>query len=122
MTPSTASRTSAEIGNRRSYLSAAPDPDAAAELLINPAPVPMVSLLDLDGNRVTHPDYESGLSDEQILAAYRDLVMARRLDIEGTNLQRQGQLALGAVSRPGRRAGRRELRHRGHRLHLPDLP
>ena len=104
MTPSTASSTTTntsaetgiEIGNRRSYLSAAPDPDAAAELLINPAPVPMVSLLDLDGNRVTHPDYESGLSDEQILAAYRDLVMARRLDIEGTNLQRQGQLALWA--------------------------
>lgn len=111
MTPSTASstttvdakvtadeNTTAEV-NRRTHLAAAPDPDDAAEESAGHGPVPMVSLLDLDGNRVTHPDYESALSDEQILAAYRDLVMARRLDIEGTNLQRQGQLALWAPCR-----------------------
>jgi len=102
VTPSTASSptitdesAAAEV-NRRTHLAAAPDPDGEAEEPVGPIAVSMVSLLDLDGNRVTHPDYESALSDEQILAAYRDLVMARRLDIEGTNLQRQGQLALWA--------------------------
>jgi 2-oxoisovalerate dehydrogenase E1 component alpha subunit len=107
VTSSTASSSSsaddatAEV-SRRTHLAAAPDPDGApdpngtVEVPTGPASVPMVTLLDLDGNRVTHPDYESALSDEQILAAYHDLVMARRLDVEGTNLQRQGQLALWA--------------------------
>jgi len=105
VTPSTASSTSTdddmtgEVASR-THLAAAPDPDGAApdpaDVPSGPAAVPMVTLLDLDGNRVTHPDYASALTDEQILAAYRDLVMARRLDMEGTNLQRQGQLALWA--------------------------
>jgi 2-oxoisovalerate dehydrogenase E1 component alpha subunit len=110
VTPSTASSTSSTDGDetaevqRRTHLAAAPDPDGAdpeapLDVTSGSAAVPMVQLLDHEGNRVAHPDYEAALSDEQLLAAYRDLVMARRLDVEGTNLQRQGQLALWAPCR-----------------------
>ena len=95
--PSTARAESdlADVPGRRGHLAAAPDPET--DLPIDAEP--MVQLLDKDGHRVTHPDYASSLSDDELLAAYRDLMMARRLDVEGTNLQRQGQLALWAPSR-----------------------
>jgi pyruvate dehydrogenase E1 component alpha subunit len=55
-----------------------------------------VQLLDADAQPVRHPSYSSQLSADQVRAAYRTMVLARRLDGEGTNLQRQGQLALWA--------------------------
>ena len=56
----------------------------------------LVQLLTPEGQRVTHPDYESTLDGEAIFALYRDMVIVRRLCNESTSLQRQGQLALWA--------------------------
>ncbi|MGL5406057.1 MAG: pyruvate dehydrogenase (acetyl-transferring) E1 component subunit alpha [Propionibacteriaceae bacterium] len=57
-------------------------------------PVEMVQLLTPEGERVEHPDFKYTGSDEDILALFRDMVMARRFDVEGTLLQRQGELGL----------------------------
>ncbi len=46
--------------------------------------------------RVEHPDYPLDISDDEIAALYRDLVLVRRFDTEATALQRQGELGLWA--------------------------
>ncbi|HEV2427411.1 MAG TPA: thiamine pyrophosphate-dependent dehydrogenase E1 component subunit alpha [Acidimicrobiales bacterium] len=56
----------------------------------------LVQLLSPEGERVANPDYESSLSGDEIFSMYRDMVIVRRLSIESTSLQRQGQLALWA--------------------------
>lgn len=56
----------------------------------------LVQLLTPEGERVTHPEYESTLTGEEIFSFYRDMVIIRRLCNESTSLQRQGQLALWA--------------------------
>ncbi len=56
----------------------------------------LVQLLTPEGERVSHPEYESSLSGEEILSFYRDMVIVRRICNEATSLQRQGQLALWA--------------------------
>lgn len=56
----------------------------------------LVQLLTPEGERVSHPDYTSTLSGDEILSMYRDMVIIRRLCNESTSLQRQGQLALWA--------------------------
>jgi pyruvate dehydrogenase E1 component alpha subunit len=58
--------------------------------------VPMVRLLSPEGERVEHDDYGSDLDAGTLRAMYRDMALGRRIDIEGTNLQRQGQLCLWA--------------------------
>jgi 2-oxoisovalerate dehydrogenase E1 component alpha subunit len=55
---------------------------------------PMVRLLSPEGERVEHPDYDSNLDRDSLRAMYRDMALGRRIDLEGTNLQRQGQLCL----------------------------
>jgi len=55
-----------------------------------------VQLLTVDGERLTHPDYDVDLTDEEYRSLYRDLVVVRRLDAEATALQRQGELGLWA--------------------------
>ncbi|HVT63858.1 MAG TPA: pyruvate dehydrogenase (acetyl-transferring) E1 component subunit alpha [Mycobacteriales bacterium] len=55
-----------------------------------------VQLLTPEGQRVEHPDYSLDISDDEIKGLYRDLVLVRRIDAEGTALQRQGQLGLWA--------------------------
>ena len=55
-----------------------------------------VQLLDAAAHPVRHPSYSPQLSADQVRDAYRTMFLARRLDAEGTNLQRQGQLALWA--------------------------
>jgi len=55
-----------------------------------------VQLLDADAHPVRHPSYSPQLSADQVRDAYRTMFLARLLDSEGTNLQRQGQLALWA--------------------------
>ncbi|HEY3736473.1 MAG TPA: thiamine pyrophosphate-dependent dehydrogenase E1 component subunit alpha [Jatrophihabitans sp.] len=60
------------------------------------AETPMVQLLTPDGQRVEHPDYPLAISDDEIAALYRDLVLVRRLDSEAIALQRQGELGLWA--------------------------
>ncbi|HSF25997.1 MAG TPA: thiamine pyrophosphate-dependent enzyme, partial [Actinomycetes bacterium] len=56
----------------------------------------LVQLLTPEGERIEHPDYAFDLDDEAIKGFYRDLVLTRRIDIEATALQRQGQLGIWA--------------------------
>jgi pyruvate dehydrogenase E1 component alpha subunit len=56
----------------------------------------LVQLLSPEGERVSHPEYQSSLSGDEILGLYRDMAIVRRLCNESTSLQRQGQLALWA--------------------------
>ncbi len=56
----------------------------------------LVQLLTPEGERVEHPDYSIDLSDEEYRALYRDLVLVRRIDVEATALQRQGELGIWA--------------------------
>lgn len=57
----------------------------------------LVQLLTPEGERVHHPDYDVDFTDEQYRELYRDLVMVRRIDIEATALQRQGELGIWAA-------------------------
>jgi len=57
----------------------------------------LVQLLTPEGERVSHPDYDIDLTDEQYRELYRDLVLVRRIDIEATALQRQGELGIWAA-------------------------
>src|SRR6201994_3760304 len=56
----------------------------------------MVQLLTPEGHRVEHPDYPLDITDDEIAALYRDLVLVRRIDTEAIALQRQGELGLWA--------------------------
>jgi pyruvate dehydrogenase E1 component alpha subunit len=56
----------------------------------------LVQLLTPDGVLVEHPDYKIDLSPEEYRGLYRDMVLVRRIDAEGTALQRQGELGLWA--------------------------
>ncbi|MBK8447118.1 MAG: thiamine pyrophosphate-dependent dehydrogenase E1 component subunit alpha [Micropruina sp.] len=53
-----------------------------------------VQLLTPEGERVQHPDFAFGGSDEQVAGYLRDMVLARRFDNEATALQRKGELGL----------------------------
>lgn len=61
-----------------------------------PKPPAAVQLLSPEGERVAHPDYDITLTDAELRSLYRDLVLVRRVDIEATALQRQGELGLWA--------------------------
>jgi 2-oxoisovalerate dehydrogenase E1 component alpha subunit len=69
-------------------LPSAPDPSSGAQ---------PVQLLTPEGERVTHPDYDISLTDDEYRELYRDLVLVRRIDIEATALQRQGELGIWAA-------------------------
>jgi 2-oxoisovalerate dehydrogenase E1 component alpha subunit len=56
----------------------------------------LVQLLTPAGQRVEHPDYRLALEAEELLGLYRDMVLVRRMDVEATALQRQGELGLWA--------------------------
>jgi len=58
--------------------------------------IPLVQLLTPEGERVTHPEYESTLGKDEVFGMHRDMTIIRRLCNEATSLQRQGQLALWA--------------------------
>jgi len=54
-------------------------------------------LLDEHGRRVESAEFDpfvAALTAEELLGLYRDMVTVRRLDVEATALQRQGELAL----------------------------
>ncbi len=78
------------------------DPGSAPHLadVFGPAPVAdapeLVQLLTPEGERVEHPEFSFDLDDDAIKGLYRDLVMTRRIDIEATALQRQGELGIWA--------------------------
>jgi pyruvate dehydrogenase E1 component alpha subunit len=56
----------------------------------------LVQLLTPEGERVSHPEYDVTLSDDDYRSFYRDLVLVRRIDAEATALQRQGELGIWA--------------------------
>ena len=71
--------------------------DDSRTTALSSAPAEPVQLLDSHGTRVEHPEYDAliaDLSPESIRGLYEDLVMVRRIDIEATALQRQGELGL----------------------------
>jgi 2-oxoisovalerate dehydrogenase E1 component alpha subunit len=53
-----------------------------------------VQLLAPDGTVTEHPDHPFELDDDWLRARYREMVIARRIDREAINLQRQGQMAV----------------------------
>ena len=55
-----------------------------------------VRLLGEDGTLLQHDTYKVDLTDEDLCDLYRQLVVVRRIDVEGNNLQRQGQLGIWA--------------------------
>jgi 2-oxoisovalerate dehydrogenase E1 component alpha subunit len=55
-----------------------------------------VRLLADDGTLLEHDTYKVDLSDDELRDLYVKLVVVRRIDTEGTNLQRQGQLGIWA--------------------------
>ena len=57
----------------------------------------LVQLLTPEGERVGHPDYDVDLTDDDYRALYRDLLLVRRIDVEATALQRQGELGIWAA-------------------------
>jgi len=56
----------------------------------------LVQLLTPEGDLVEHPEYSIDLTPEEYRGLYRDMVLVRRIDAEGTALQRQGELGLWA--------------------------
>ena len=75
---------------------AAGQPPAERDGRDNPPEPEFVQLLTPAGERVDHPDYSVDFTDEELRGLYRDLVIVRRLDMEATALQRQGELAIWA--------------------------
>ncbi len=61
------------------------------------ADTPLVQLLTPEGERLHHPDYDVDLTDDEYRGLYRDLVLVRRIDVEATALQRQGELGIWAA-------------------------
>lgn len=58
-----------------------------------------VQLLQPDGRRVLRPEYTNLVRDigpDELRGLYEDLVVTRRIDVEATALQRQGELGLWA--------------------------
>ncbi|MGH3684874.1 MAG: pyruvate dehydrogenase (acetyl-transferring) E1 component subunit alpha [Pseudonocardiaceae bacterium] len=56
----------------------------------------LVQLLNPEGQRVSHPQFDLEISAVQLQSLYRDMVLVRRADREAKALQRQGQLGLWA--------------------------
>jgi pyruvate dehydrogenase E1 component alpha subunit len=57
----------------------------------------LVQLLTPEGERLEHPHFPLDIGDDEIKNLYRDLVMVRRVDVEATALQRQGELGIWAA-------------------------
>jgi 2-oxoisovalerate dehydrogenase E1 component alpha subunit len=72
------------------------DPVPGAQAPHLPPQPDLVQLLTPEGERVEHPDYSLDVSDEELRAVYRDLVLVRRWDVQATALQRQGELGIWA--------------------------
>ena len=53
-----------------------------------------IRLLAPDGTLLPDAEFEADLKKDDLLEIYRYMVLARRADIEGTNLQRQGELGV----------------------------
>ncbi|MBF6590718.1 MAG: pyruvate dehydrogenase (acetyl-transferring) E1 component subunit alpha [Ktedonobacterales bacterium] len=55
---------------------------------------PIAALLTADGVLTAEGERQAAISDERLRELYRLMVLCRRLDTEGLNLQRQGELGL----------------------------
>ncbi len=55
---------------------------------------PIAAMLDADGVLTVEAERAEAISDETLRDLYRLMVVCRRLDQEGLNLQRQGELGL----------------------------
>jgi pyruvate dehydrogenase E1 component alpha subunit len=69
--------------------------DAGGAVAAAPEPE-LIQLLTPEGERVAHPDYPLELTNDEVKALYRDLVIVRRIDTEAIALQRQGELGIWA--------------------------
>jgi 2-oxoisovalerate dehydrogenase E1 component alpha subunit len=56
----------------------------------------LVQLLNPEGQRVSHPQFDLEISPAEIQSLYRDMALVRRADREAKALQRQGELGLWA--------------------------
>ncbi len=56
----------------------------------------LVQLLNPEGQRVSHPQFDLTISPAELQSLYRDMVLVRRADREAKALQRQGELGLWA--------------------------
>jgi 2-oxoisovalerate dehydrogenase E1 component alpha subunit len=56
----------------------------------------LVQLLTPEGQLIEHPDYSVDVDPAGLRDLYRDLVLVRRIDVEATALQRQGELGIWA--------------------------
>ncbi|WP_426766574.1 pyruvate dehydrogenase (acetyl-transferring) E1 component subunit alpha [Pseudarthrobacter sp. 1G09] len=57
----------------------------------------LVQLITPSGDRVSHPEFDlwvQDITDEHLCALFEDMTVIRRIDVEATALQRQGELAL----------------------------
>lgn len=57
----------------------------------------LIQLITPAGERVSHPEFDpwvQDIADEQLTSLYEDLTVIRRIDVEATALQRQGELGL----------------------------
>ncbi|MDQ3733516.1 MAG: pyruvate dehydrogenase (acetyl-transferring) E1 component subunit alpha [Actinomycetota bacterium] len=72
------------------------DDSFGAETPIPLAEPELVQLLTPEGERVEHPHFSIDLNTEELQALYRDLTLVRRVDVEATALQRQGELGIWA--------------------------
>ena len=72
-------------------------PKRSTDESVAPAHPEMLQLLDEHGVRIPSPEFDPIVTDldgGRLLALYEDMVVVRRIDAEGTALQRQGELAL----------------------------
>ncbi|MDQ0679325.1 2-oxoisovalerate dehydrogenase E1 component alpha subunit [Arthrobacter pascens] len=57
----------------------------------------LIQLVTPAGERISHPEFDpwvQDIADEQLCSLYEDMTVIRRIDVEATALQRQGELAL----------------------------
>lgn len=57
----------------------------------------LLQLITPAGERISHPEFDfwvRDITDEQLCSLFEDMTVIRRLDVEATALQRQGELAL----------------------------
>ncbi len=57
----------------------------------------LVQLITPLGERISHPEFDpwiQDITDEQLCSLFEDMTVVRRIDVEATALQRQGELAL----------------------------
>ena len=69
-----------------------------SDLVTNPNE-DLVQLLSPEGVRSEQPDFDSWIEDitsDRLVVLYEDMVIVRRIDVEATALQRQGELGLRA--------------------------